>query len=162
MRSHGGVCSLLCSPIRWRHNAIDSICSSHHMHPYASFKGFSTFVAGAPVVAYSTGKYPPGTNDSDVESTVRKRKGKGLKRSLTSVSSPQKSPQGKFPSLMLQDSQDPNATPPRNETPESPVPPPTLVAGAPPASSASVMPPPAAPAEAKDALYWKSFSLKWV
>lgn len=39
---------------------------------YASFKGFSTFLAGAPVVAYSTGKYPPGTNDSDVESTVSK------------------------------------------------------------------------------------------
>ena len=90
-----------------------------------------------------------------------KGKGKGWNDRWLRFLHPKKAQQGKFP-MMLQDSQDPNATPPRNETPESPLPPPTPVAGAPPAGSASVMPPPAAPAEAKDALYWKSFSLKWV
>ena len=109
------------------------------------------------MLAYSTGKYAAGTNDSDVESTVRQ--GKGLKRSLTSVSSPQKSPVDKTPrpTSLFQESQDPNGTPLPNKTPGTP-PPPTPVAGAPPASSA--MPPPSAPAEGKDALYWKPFSLK--
>ena len=123
--------------------------------------GRPNLAAGAPVVAFSTGHYPAGTNDSDLESNG-KAKGstvKGLKRSLTRVSSPAKTPESKMPKgdLFNQDAQDPNGTQIAETPPVSPLP---AASTGPPANGG--MPPPSAPSEAKDALYWKSFSLMWV
>lgn len=131
------------------------MCTSHHIPVLSLLMGCPNLAAGAPVIAYSAGQYPAGTEDSDLESTGKAKGSKGLKRSLTEVSSPQKTPESKKPEVFLQDAQDPN------ETQGTATPPPLPGASTRhPANGA--MPPPSAPSEAKDALYWKSFSLTWV
>jgi len=124
------------------------------------------FVEGAPVLAYSEGAYPAGTNLSDCESGSGSKdvKRKGLKRSLTRIPSPAKSDKrGKVVETFPQDAQDPNGTPQRgSQTPVfSPAPSAPATPAAAPATPTPVapasMPPPPVPTgpEQKDALFWK-------
>lgn len=133
---------------------------SHYM--YVSPAG-----AGAPVLAYSEGAYPAGTNLSDCESGSGSKdvKRKGLKRSLTRIPSPAKSDKrGKVVETFPQDAQDPNGTPQRGSqtpvfspAPSAPATPAAAPATPTPVAPASMPPPVPTGPEQKDALFWKFF-----
>lgn len=123
--------------------------------------------AGAPVLAYSEGAYPPGTNHSDCESGSKVVKERGLKRSLTRIASPAKSDKREKLDSIPQDAQDPNGTPGRGSetpvfSPVAPAPATPVNEAAPatptPRAPASMAPPPVPNGpEPKDALFWKFF-----